>query len=53
VVSGDGEAKFWIEPRIEMAMNYGFSGSELRRISALVAEHEQEIRDAWNEHFGS
>ena len=25
VVSGDGEAKFWLEPDLELAKNYGYN----------------------------
>lgn len=53
VVSADGEAKYWLEPEIELAKNYGFANSDLRRIEKLIEEHEQEIRDAWKRHFGS
>lgn len=49
--SADGEAKFWLEPRIELAKSYGLSTTELRRIQELIEEHEQEIRDAWSAHF--
>ena len=28
VVSAQGEAKFWIEPKIELARNYGLSDSD-------------------------
>ncbi len=51
VQSADGEAKFWLEPRIELAKSYGLSTTELRRIQELIEEHEQEIRDAWSAHF--
>ncbi|HWI06024.1 MAG TPA: DUF4160 domain-containing protein [Solirubrobacteraceae bacterium] len=53
VESADGEAKYWIEPSFELATNYGLSKQALRRIEGLIAEHEQEIRDAWKRHFGS
>lgn len=53
VVSADGEAKFWMQPVIELARSHGLSGRDLRRIQRLVEEHEEEIRDAWNRHFGS
>jgi Domain of unknown function (DUF4160) len=53
VQSADGEAKFWLEPNIELARNYDLSDTDLRRLQQLVAEHEQEIRDAWNSHFAS
>jgi hypothetical protein len=52
VESLDGEAKFWIEPEIELARNHQFSEQDLRRVLQLVVDHEQEIRDAWNRHFG-
>lgn len=53
VQSADGEAKFWLEPTIELARNYGLSTTDVPRIEQLVREHEQEIRDAWNKHFTS
>jgi hypothetical protein len=49
----DGEAKFWIEPEIELARNYELSDQGLRRVLELIGEHEQEIRDAWRSHFES
>jgi hypothetical protein len=51
VQSPDGEAKFWIEPQIELAGNYELSAQDLNRALQLVVDHEQEIRDAWHEHF--
>ena len=47
----DGEAKFWLEPVIELAQNFGLSAQELREVNNLVNLHEQEIKDAWNRHF--
>jgi hypothetical protein len=45
-----GEAKFWLEPRIELARNYGLS---IRQVNAglRLQEHEDEIRKAWKAHF--
>jgi hypothetical protein len=53
VQTADAEAKFWIEPEIELARNYELSEQDLRRVLELIVEHEQEIRDAWRSHFGS
>jgi len=53
VHSADGEAKYWLDPGIELARNYGLSPHDLRRVEQLIEEHEQEIRDAWRRHFGS
>ena len=51
VDSSEGEAKYWIEPEIELARSYGLSERELARVRKLVEEHEDVIRTAWNEHF--
>jgi Domain of unknown function (DUF4160) len=53
IQSPDGEAKFWIEPEIELARNYALRAQDLSRVLQLVVDHEQEIRDAWRSHFGS
>ena len=52
VVSPGGEAKYWIEPEIELAKNYGYRDSDLQRIEELLVEQEEVIRDAWQRHFG-
>jgi hypothetical protein len=52
-VSGQaGEAKFWIEPQIELAQNHGLSNTELNLVRKLIEEHENDIRNAWSQHFG-
>ena len=48
----DGEAKFWLEPKIEFAMNQGLSNKQLNVVEALVHEHLEEIHHAWLSHFG-
>ena len=53
VVCPDGEAKYWLEPTIELARSHKLRASDLSEIESLVREHEQEIRDAWYRHFGS
>ncbi|MGA2163037.1 MAG: DUF4160 domain-containing protein [Solirubrobacteraceae bacterium] len=53
IQSVDGEAKFWLEPTIELARNHGLSDTELRRVERSVRERQQEIRDAWHDHFAS
>ncbi len=52
VLCVSGEAKFWVEPRIELARNYGLSENDLGRVRKLIEEHEDDIRSAWNCHFG-
>lgn len=47
----DGEAKFWLEPQVELAYNHKLSRKQLRDIEALIDEHYEEIVDAWRDHF--
>jgi hypothetical protein len=49
----DGEAKFWLTPRVELANHTGLSATQLRQAHAVVDAHLKEIQDAWNHHFGS
>jgi hypothetical protein len=48
----EGEAKFWLKPRIEIAENYGLSRRRLASALQLVQGNEHEIRSAWKAHFG-
>lgn len=48
-----GEAKFWLEPTLELAHNFGMTERQIRQAKTLVEEHENEIRSAWQKHFGS
>ena len=52
VYGPDGEAKFWIEPRIELAQNYGLTQRDLVVVLDIIREREHEIRRAWRAHFG-
>jgi hypothetical protein len=47
-----GIAKFWLEPTIALASYYDLDARIVREIDSLVREHENEIRTAWDKHFG-
>ena len=47
-----GVAKFWIEPQVELARSSGLAEHDLRRIRTIIDERQEEIRDAWDRHFG-
>ena len=51
VYHANGEAKFWVEPTVEVAANYGLNAARLNEALKLVEEHVDEIRLAWNDHF--
>ncbi|SMO36476.1 DUF4160 domain-containing protein [Gracilimonas mengyeensis] len=53
VIHAEGEAKIWIEPQIEIETSYGLNSKQLKEILEQVNEHENEIRESWNNHFRS
>lgn len=52
VTGPDGEAKYWLEPTIELAMNKGLSASALKTAEEQVKMRSNEISEAWHRHFG-
>ena len=52
VQCSDGEAKFWLEPAIALAQNQGLTQQQVRAVQAVVEGHFDEIRGAWEKHFG-
>ena len=52
IIKAENEAKFWLEPTIELAENYGFSSKEIKRITLIVEQYGNEFRQKYTEHFG-
>lgn len=53
VVSGEGEAKFWLEPELQLANTYRYNRQQLKEIESLIEGHYHELVSAWQRHFGS
>ncbi len=51
VYCGDGEAKFWLEPRVELVKNFQLSQNQLKEIELIIEEHYDELKRAWKKHF--
>ena len=49
----DGEAKFWLEPQIELARNYKLSRLQLKDIERIIEKHHDELVTAWRTYFDS
>jgi len=49
----NGEAKYWLEPKIELAQSMGLFPREINEALRLVQEPEYDIRSAWHKHFPS
>lgn len=52
VSANSGEAKFWLEPEITLAVNHGLSPHEVRELQRVVEEQRDEIIQYWHDHFG-
>lgn len=51
VYCGDGEAKFWLVPELELAKNHRLSHVQIKQIEKIIEEHYDKITNAWNIHF--
>ncbi len=51
VTHADGEAKFWLEPHIELAKNSHLSNTQLKQIENSIRRHRDELISAWQQHF--
>lgn len=48
---GGSEAKFWLKPQVQLARNDGFDALTLRKIAAMVKNHQTQLLRAWNDYF--
>ena len=53
IYCGNGEAKYWLEPAIDLAANYGLNGKELGDIERILGERKDEIIERWKQHHGT
>ena len=52
VQHASGEAKFWLEPQVELAADYGLGSIRINTARKIIEEHVDDIRSAWATHFG-
>ena len=52
VTCEDGEATFWLEPIVSLAIYHELNPKELNGIQKIIEEHKNEIIEAWQRHFG-
>jgi hypothetical protein len=48
----DREAKFWLQPRVQLAYNDGYDARTLAWLLWIVTANRDRIERAWNEFFG-
>ncbi len=52
VTCEEGEAKFWLEPIVSLAVSHGLNLRRLSETEKIVEAHKREITKAWQSHFG-
>ncbi|MDR0976430.1 MAG: DUF4160 domain-containing protein [Prevotellaceae bacterium] len=52
VTKAECEAKFWLEPNIEMASNHGFSNKDIKRITQIIEQYGNDFKRQFTEHIG-
>lgn len=53
VSCADGEAKFWLDPMVELVKNHGLSTVQIGEMQRIVEERQNELIRAWSSHFRS
>jgi len=53
VTCADGDAKYWLEPEIELAMQRGLAQHRLNDVVKIIEDHRDEFTNAWRKHLGS
>ncbi len=48
----DRSAKFWLDPDVSLATNYGYSRKELRDIERTVRRNLESLRNEWDNFCG-
>lgn len=53
VESGDGKAKFWLRPEVQIASESGYSRKTLAELTWIIRKERDRIERRWNDHFSS
>jgi hypothetical protein len=53
VSCADGEAKFWLDPIVELVKSHGLSQMQIGEMRKIVEERQNELARAWISHFRS
>jgi hypothetical protein len=51
VRSGDGEAKFWLNPEVVLAESHGFDARTLKELAEVASQNLDLIERTWNDYF--
>lgn len=52
IIKAEKEAKYWLEPDMELAENYGFNNKELSFIEKILTEYGDYFKVKFTRHVG-
>lgn len=52
VICGGREAKFWLEPEVELAKNTGIPEHKLSEIKKIIKKNADRFKQQFREHIG-
>lgn len=52
VIHNGHEAKYWLEPQVELAENDGIPNERLTRIKKIIERHADRFKQQYKEHIG-
>lgn len=52
VIKAECEAKFWLEPKVELADNHGFKSKEIREIIKILEIYGDQFKHQFTEYIG-
>lgn len=52
VICGRHEAKYWLEPQVELAKNSGIPEYKLNEIKKIIEEYEDRFKEQFQQHIG-
>lgn len=51
-IKDDKEAKIWLQPKIEIAHNHGFTQKEINAILKITKEYGKQFKQQYEQHIG-
>lgn len=52
VLKAGAEAKIWLEPDILLESSNGFDARTLRKLTGIVEQNQDLIKETWHDYFG-
>ena len=52
VIHGKDEAKYWLEPQVELAWNDGIAEERLSKIKKIIERNADRFKEQYQQHIG-